>query len=141
MLDHAASTVFRKRGMTKGDALYVVACFDDTVYLMGRLDVDEVLDAAGAAKRLRRTATKSKAQLDHAVCAKGDEGYLYYGLVIPNALVAKLRFASGAKPRMKDTDGGPVPDGQTFRTLRELSADAVDLLETLRVEYEDTLPD
>jgi hypothetical protein len=127
--------------MTKGDALYVVACFDDTVYLMGRLDVEAVLDAAGAAKRLRGAASKYDARLDHAVCAKGDEGYLYYGLVIPNSQVAKLKFASGAKPRMKDTDGGPVPDGQTFRTLRALSADAVEMLETLRVEYEESLPD
>lgn len=127
--------------MTKGDALYVVACFDDTVYLMGRLDVEAVLDAAGAAKRFRGAAAEYDTRLDHAVCAKGDEGYLYYGLVIPNSQVAKLKFASGAKPRMKDTADGPVPDGQTFRTLRALSADAVEMLETLRVEFEESLPD
>lgn len=127
--------------MAKGDLLYIVACFDDKVYLMGRLDVDAVLDSTEAAKRFRGNASKFDKLPDHAVCAKGDEGYLYYGLVIPNETVAKLKFASGAKPRMKESAAGPVPDGQPFRTLRELSADAVDMLETLRVEYEDTLPD
>lgn len=141
VLDHAASSVFQKRGLEKGDYLYVVACFSDTLYLMGRLDLDAVLNPAAAAERFRRPVADFESHTDHAVCAKGEEGFLHFDLVIPNAVVAQLTFANGTLPKMAESTAGVVPSGQTFRTVRELSEQAEDTLDALLLAHEANLPD
>lgn len=39
-LIYAASNQFKQRGITKGDQLFIVACFADTLHLMGCLKVE-----------------------------------------------------------------------------------------------------
>jgi len=141
VLDHAASSMFQKRGLDKGDYLYVVACFSDTLYLMGRLDLDAVLNPAGAAERFRRPVAEYESHTDHAVCAKGEEGFLHFDLVVPNEVVARLAFANGTLPKMVETATGVAPNGQTFRTVRELSDAAEDALDELLLAHEAKLPD
>jgi hypothetical protein len=47
-LSSASGNLFRQRGLVLGDRVYFVSCFDEKLFLLGRIDVARILSPAEA---------------------------------------------------------------------------------------------
>jgi hypothetical protein len=101
VLDHTAGNQFRKRGVQRGDFVYIVAVREKQLYLIGRMQVEEICSEARAAKYigtarlweldLWRSPDGTPAK-DHLIAKQGTETRMHSNLIVPKNLAEQLAF-------------------------------------------------
>lgn len=121
-LDHAASNVFRSRGVASGDRVYVVTVRDGHLYLGGVIAVDAVVGQAEAERRLGNSSIW--AADDHVIAR--DPGPFVRDRQMADEVARALRFLPNGEP-MVFKEG--AIDTQTMRGVRELAPESAALLD------------
>lgn len=119
-LDHTASNLFRRRGVDRGDRVYVISFWDGTLKVLGRLDVGRVVDQAQAERICGQQLWDAE---DHVMAKPGSSTSL--GLaVVQSSDLDKIEFltANGNTVGVKYNRSGNV-ERQSFRSpVREITA-------------------
>src|SRR5206468_1037169 len=90
---HAASNLFRSRGVASGDFVYVVTVLEGRLFLAGRIEVDRVL-GQDEAEAIIGEGPLWPAD-DHVVSKPGTEKPVQFDREVPLDVVKRLRFISG----------------------------------------------
>lgn len=130
LIDYAASNMFRTRGVTASDFLYIVTVLHGTLYLLTRLQVDAICSLDEAARILGEDPEGLWPAEDYAVAAAAAPAD--FERVVPLAAVKQLRFVTGEEGyrELKFQSAGML-DQQTMRGVRELSSESAALLDKL----------
>jgi len=91
-LNHTAVNLFRQRGVSHGDKLYVVNVLKGELYLVGRLRVDKIVSQSVAERLLKRELWPAS---EHLMAMPGSESPMRFERLIPLAVTQKLMFESG----------------------------------------------
>lgn len=131
-LTHTADDTFLQRGVQPGDTVYVVSNFKGTVYVLGRLIVDQILNQGEAEKRFGGPVWEAT---DHLI-ATDPATELHFDVTLPEGIVDDVKFitASGTEGLKFDQREGADPgtvDRQTLRGVREITADTAGLFNRL----------
>lgn len=126
-LDHTAGALFSKRGVKPGDIVYAVSGKKGSLYLIGKMEVGEILFSDDEARsRIGYEPWHAPEHLIARVCT-----HIQPDLVLPAEMIGRLRFISPSdKVRAKFIEPG-VLDRQAFRSLRELEPESAEELDTL----------
>lgn len=128
-LDHIASNLFRKRGVRRGDNIYVITVTDGQLYLLGKLEASKICSVDEAAKDLNCKPEDLWEADDHIVASQATP--IDFSLKVPLNITQSLRFiGDGTKKPLKFKSPTKL-DQQTLRGVRELdsiSAAALDKL-------------
>ena len=133
LFDYTASSLFRKRGVTVGDSLYLVTVLSGRLYLAGKMEIGEIvaLDEAQArfpGERLFRVP-------DHLFARRVTP--LDYTRSVPISNTARLLFYKGGKPApLKFSKPGWL-DSQTLRGIREMPDETAKMLDEFLPGFED----
>ena len=119
-LEHAASNVFKARGVEAGATVYIVTILNGQVHLGGALLVDAVIGLRAARKRFNQNVWEGT---DHIVTR--DPQPFNRDLILPMSTVKALRFLPDKPLIFKSPD---VLDTQTLRGVRELTPESAELL-------------
>jgi len=120
--EHTAGNGFKKRGVSPGDAVYVVSMSTGSLLLGGKMIVDKVVD--------RKTAMRIKKDKnlylgdEHLIGVKGKSTPLNFRRQVPLTITKRLRFVSETSPLLKFIHGTNKLDNQTLRAVRELTKDS-----------------
>ena len=119
--------MFRKRGVSSGDIVYIVSVLDGILLLGGSMTVDEVVSRA---ELVRRRNSNSFFDVAEWIVAKPGTGTrLDLHREIDPALTRKLLVASrNAQPKHLFFRADDKLDGQTTRGIREITAESAELL-------------
>jgi hypothetical protein len=128
-LIHTAGNLFRSRGVTIGDFVYVVTVLAGRLFLLGRIEVGAMLDQGEAEAKL---GERLWAADEHIIARSRTESPQRFGREVPMNVTESLRFMGGEGPAMKlafDADG--LLDRQTMRGVRELTNPSAAALDPL----------
>lgn len=128
VLDHTAGSQFRRRGLRKGDFLYVVTNERGRLRLIGRMRIFDVLDQRDAAAFLGQSDLWEAP--DHCVAKRESAKPIHRRLIVPNRILRQIRFETKNGERAPVFRGARL-DPQTLRAVRELTADSGALLDGL----------
>jgi len=121
-LDHTAGNEFRKRGVRRGDMIYIVTVIEGKLYLCVRLRADHIVGQKEAERLLNADLWKAS---EHVVC--GSPGQLRFDIQVPNDVVRQLRFGDDAvAPKFSAPE---MLDKQTMRGVRMLTPDSAQMLD------------
>ena len=132
LLQYAASNQFRNRGLQTGDSLFVLSCFSGQVWLLGELQASHgplfwnQLQALHSAPDERLAGLK-----DHLLADDSTAKPMRFDLTIPLNLVHQIRFTNGESPKIRRRGNSTEADPQTFRGVRQISAESATLLRKL----------
>ncbi len=135
VLDHTAGNQFRKRGVHRGDFVYVVAVKEKQLYLIGRMQVEEICSEKAAARHIgtgrlwERDLWKSPdgtPAKDHLIAKQGTETRMHSDLIVPNYLAEQLTFIT----EQGNTKLGSV-SAQKLQTVRQLTPGSAQKLDAL----------
>src|SRR2546422_7418524 len=90
---HAASNLFRSRGVAVGDFVYVVTVLEGRLFLAGRIEVDRVLGQEEAEALIGQEPLWPAE--DHVVSKPESARPAQFDRVVPLEVVKRLRFISG----------------------------------------------
>lgn len=126
-LNHAASSQFMKRGVTTGSRVYVVSVRKGVLYLIGRMEVQDVLSQGEAERMLGMSLWKAP---EHIAATAGSATPMRFDRVVPYELAKQLLFeaANGKYSPLKYEREGYL-DKQTLRGVRRLSDSSAALLD------------
>ena len=128
-LVHAGSNRFLDRGVQPGDFLYIWSYLQGKLYVIGRIEVDEV----GPLERIRtrlRYLRSDNPYSDHVVARSPMSKQ--FNTTVPLKIILKLRFidpGGQVKSVVLRPDGRPEP--QTFRGVRRIQPASAALLDVL----------
>jgi hypothetical protein len=125
--DRTASNIFRKRGVSVGDYLYLVTTISGRFYVAGKMEVGEILSLDEATRRFpeRRFFHVSDQILASRVTA------LDYTREVPLSMTARLLFyKAGRLSTLKFSKPGWL-DSQTLRGIREMPRETAEKLDEL----------
>jgi hypothetical protein len=117
----ASGNMFRQRGLARGDRVYVVSCFDEKLFLLGRIDVSKILSPAAARDYSGDDDFPWDWASDHIFCEQEAVRPMLFDLVVPDDVIRAMQFESGRPPVYREERGHVIPDPQTFRGFRKLS--------------------
>jgi len=131
-LVHTADNVFRQRGVAPGDVVYVVTNLKGTIYLIGRMVVDRVLDQQAAEKLFGLDVW----QADDHLIAREPMSKCRYNVTVPFRKLKDIEFITdtGLDVIKFDQRVGADPhtvDRQTLRGVREITASTAGLFDSL----------
>jgi hypothetical protein len=118
----ASGNMFRQRGLARGDRVYVVSCFDEKLYFLGRIDVSRILGPAAAREYSGDLEFNWEWARDHIFCEEEAARPMLFDLVVPADVIRAMRFDDGRAPVYREDRGRVIPDPQTFRGFRKLSS-------------------
>jgi hypothetical protein len=121
MLWSASGNMFRQRGLAPGDAVYVVSCFDEKLFLLGRIDVSQILSPTEARAYTSDDEFPWDWATDHIFCDDEAKRPMLFDLVVPGDRIRTMQFEDGRSPVYREDCGRVIPDPQTFRGFRRLS--------------------
>jgi hypothetical protein len=127
--DHAASNLFRARGIQSGDQLYIVTLRHGALYLLTKLRIAAVCDVEEAADHLATAPELLWEAEDHVVAdaaAPAD-----FDRTVPLAVAQALRFVSSGETKPLKFQADDLIDQQTLRGVRELTAESAARLDAL----------
>jgi hypothetical protein len=125
-LEHAGSNLFRTRGVSSGDFVYVVTVRKGTLYLLARMHVKGLCDYEEAVDKFGDDVWDAT---DHVIASSSTP--MRFEERVPLGITQDLEFISGAQvKRLKFSDPGCV-DQQTLRGVRELTARSARALDAL----------
>jgi hypothetical protein len=136
---YAGSDMFRKRGVSVGDAIYIISQKAGQLLLGGRMTVGEIVS------RQEAVQIRNRSDLYHAdewiIGKKGSGTPLHRRRQLSPEITRQLRFVSG-----NDDDGKELVfvnnhdlDGQTTRGVRQLTFESAELLDEI-IEFTDAAP-
>jgi hypothetical protein len=129
-LEHAVSTRFTERGVCPGDMLYVWSFVRGRLFLIGRMEIDEIGPYQRAVQRLGRSNFSSNLAEEHAISQTCT--IKQFGQAVPMTIVSQLRFVSPNGEVSPAKFRSPSePDPQTFRGVRQLTPASAALLDPL----------
>lgn len=126
VLNYTAGNMFRKRGVKQGDRVFVVTVSRGRLFLVGAMDVREILTRTQAARELKTSVWNAA---EHLVAVRGSASSKRFDRVVPPEIVRELMF---------EGPDGPIPpkmiddtrlDQQTLRGVRKLTTASGRLLE------------
>jgi hypothetical protein len=119
-LDHTAGSLFRARGVTVGDVVYVVSWSAGAVNLHGRLTVGTVTSQAEAKRTLGRSNLWPAP--DHLIAKQGSATPFRQDVAIAGRDIERVRFvlADGTEAAPAMNRHGRV-DHQAFRAVRPVT--------------------
>ncbi len=129
LLDHTAGNSFRSRGVGNGDRVYVISFWDGTLKVLGRLDVDRIVDQAEAERIQGEQLWDAD---DHVLAERGSASKLGVR-VVPDSKLGKIEFinADGSMVSVKYNRRGKV-EGMTFQVeVREITTTTARLFDQL----------
>ncbi|MFM7174523.1 MAG: HNH endonuclease [Caldilinea sp.] len=127
--DHAASNLFRVRGIQPGDQLYIVTLRHGALYLLTKLRIAAVCDVEEAADLLATAPELLWEAEDHVVADAAAPAN--FDRPVPLAVAQALRFVSGGEPKPLKFQAEDRIDQQTLRGVRELTAESAARLDAL----------
>lgn len=127
--DHAASNLFRVRGIQPGDQLYIVTLRHGALYLLTKLRIAAVCDVEEAADLLATAPDLLWEAEDHVVADASTPAN--FDRPVPLAVAQALRFVSGGEPKPLKFQAEDRIDQQTLRGVRELTAESAARLDVL----------
>jgi Domain of unknown function (DUF3883)/Domain of unknown function (DUF3427) len=127
LLEYAASNVFVDRGVNSGDVVYPVTVLDGELYLVGRLEVERVCDAAKAEERLGYKPFWTAS--DYVIAA--DPTPMQFDLEVSLEMTRGLRFVTDRTSSGPKFSSPGRLDQQTMRGVRELTPDSAAELDRL----------
>lgn len=111
-----ASSMFRKRGVVAGDALYLVTILSGQFYVAARMEIGEILSYEEAKRRLKND--NLWAVSDHLFARRATA--FDYTIEISLPITARLLFYKGERlATLKFSKPGWL-DSQTLRGIREM---------------------
>jgi hypothetical protein len=127
-VDHTASNMFRARGVTPGDTMYIVSWTEGALYVHGRLVVDRVVDQVTAEVDQGMDLWEA----DDHVLARPGTATLFVIEQIPDTVLRKLEFIrpDGTATTPALNRSGNV-DHQGFRTVRQLAPGSANELDRI----------
>lgn len=129
-LDHTAGALFTKRGVKKGDFVYAVSVKEGQLFLIGKMEVGEMVFSDEKAQSLIGYEPWSAPEhLIARVCTR-----VQPGLEVPADMVERLRFVSASGNVHPKFVAPSVLDRQAFRNIRELEPESAADLDTLLPE-------
>ena len=127
LFDYTASSLFRKRGVAAGDALYLVTVLSGKLYLAGRMEVGEVVSLDEARRRF--PGKRVWGVPDHVFARSVTP--LDYARSVPVSITARLLFYKAGKlSTLKFAKPGWL-DSQTLRGIREMPEATAETLDAL----------
>ena len=124
------SNTFKARGVKRGDVIYLWGYFDATLFLINRFTVQQIKRVAKGSNFLRKSEF-AVAQI---------ESDIQLDVAISESDVGKLQFMPDNKPpRYRKPPFNNQPEPQTFRGVREITADTAALLDSYLTEQRDAM--
>jgi len=115
------SNLFSKRGVKKGDVIYLWAYFDETLRLLNRFTVgtiEKVSPSKNSLGKKELAIAKDQSDIQLSVYISPDD-------------IKRLRFMpDGKPPTYRKSPYSHRPDAQTFRGIREITSETAALLDT-----------
>ena len=136
-LDHTAGNLFHKRDVQSGDYVYVISVKEGQLYLIGGLQVERICNFQEA--QAERDYPVWEAD-DHILAKEGSETAMSFGQMVPMDVVINLRLLSGAKEVGPKFTKKNRLDQQTFRGVRELTAESAQTFEDLLKDHPLPIP-
>jgi hypothetical protein len=127
LFDYTASSLFRKRGVSVGDSLYLVTVLSGRLYLAGKMEIGEIVSLDEAS---RRFAGERLFQVSDHLFASKVTPLDYTRSVSPAITVRLLFFKSGRLATLKLSKPGWL-DSQTLRGIREMPRETAETLDNL----------
>lgn len=124
-LIHIAGNLFKKRGVSKGDIIYVVTVIKGKLYICGKLVVGKICSVTEAARILNCTPENLWEASEHIIASEATK--IDFNLRIPLELTQKLKFKSHANSKPLLFKSYDYLDQQTLRGVREL--DPISIIE------------
>ena len=128
-LRHTASNMFRDRGISKGDAVYIVTVKQGKLLLLTRLTVANVCGIEGAARLLGRDPEGLWEAADHIVAESPAPVRPSFEVPVPLAITQQLRFKGYPQSKPLRFVAPGILDQQTLRGVRELDYGSAQLLD------------
>jgi N utilization substance protein B len=126
-LDHTAGTMFTLRGIKPGDIVYVVSVKEGRLYLIGKMEVGEILFSDEEARsRIGYEPWSAPEHLIARVCTP-----IQPDLLVPADMVERLRFISPLGKVRPKFDKPGVLNRQALRIIRELEPESAEELNSL----------
>ena len=125
-LRHTAGGEFRRRGLQAGDAVYVVGQEQGQLMLIGRLNVDAVVDQDQAEDELGEELYDAP---DHVI-GRAPWTVARFDRIVPEAIARKLRMEDGTELAF-ESDREYRLAGQALRTDRWLASHSAATLDRL----------
>lgn len=119
--------MFRRRGVSVGDHLYIVTVLSGCLYLAGKMEIGEIISFEEASRRLNdKNLFKAS---DHLLARRVTP--LDYALSVPLQITARLKFFLGRRlSSLKFTEPGRL-DTQTLRGIRRMPEETARMLDNL----------
>jgi hypothetical protein len=133
-LRHAAGSRFSKRGIEPGDFVYIVSVHQGSLYLLGKLQVGQIVSQNEARRIL---GTEPYDAPEHLIASAGTWPQL---IEVPLALTKELRFISGPRKEGIAFRTEDRLDPQTMRMIRELDPESASRLDNLLGEMATFVP-
>lgn len=128
LLDHTASNDFRERGISSGDAVYVVTVQKGKLHVSAKIIVGQILNRSEAMDALGHSNLWDAS--DHIIASRSTP--INWQLEIPLKITEQLEFFSAAGLRSKLVFRSPGElDEQTLRGVRRLSSESASLIDAL----------
>lgn len=125
--ERTASNIFRKRGVSVGDHLYLVTTISGRFHLAGKMEVGEILSLDEA---MRRFPTRRLFKVADQIIARRVTP-LDYSREIPLTIAARLLFYKAGKLATLKFAKPGVLDSQTLRGIREMPQETAKQLDAL----------
>lgn len=125
-LDYTGSNIFRQRGVSPGDSVYVVTILNGVLYLLGKMQVERLCDYEEAEKYMRHQPWQAR---DHVIGSHGTpkrfEGE------VPPEITGQLTFISSQGNMSVRWVSADWLDRQTLRGVREITSGSAKKLDDL----------
>lgn len=127
-LDHTAGKLFRQRGVSVGDKVYVVNVLKGRLFLIGRLEVAKIVSKSEAERLLGTDLWDAP---EHLVAKPGSATPMHFEREVPLAVTKELIFhgTKGFEPLKFVSDD--TLDRQTLRGVRRITEPSAHLFENL----------
>jgi hypothetical protein len=131
-LRHTASNMFRERGISKGDSVYIITVKRGQLLLLTRLTVAKVCSFEEAS-RLLNTEDLWEAE-DQIVAEAATPIRPTFEVPVPLAITEQLRFESYPQSKSPRFVEPGILDQQTLRGVRELNYGSAQLFDEFLAE-------
>jgi hypothetical protein len=132
LLNHTGGNLFLKRGIGRGDIVYVVSVIKGALYLCGKLMVEKICDFDEAAAILGHDPWDAK---EHIMA--GAATPMNFHRRLPLKLTRQLKLISGRASKSLNFKAPGYLDEQTLRGVRELDPESAADLDGLLPPFEE----
>lgn len=126
---HSAGNSFRKRGIAKGDVVYVISLIDGQLMLGGRMTVDRIINYEEAVAHFGDENFYEAAE--HLIGVEGSGTPLNLHRQLSPQITKRLRFQLKDGPKEPFFVSATALDNQATRGIRELTEESALLLDAI----------